>query len=182
MWRKLDSEVDDFRIVETVWAVKQENLNKLEEIVWSISDPGNVKYGNYLSNAQLSELVSPLPTNLEKVKSFISSSGGKIVSINKHHDMISATFTISQLEQLFGAKFFEFSIENPGTNHSRSSANFDKEHHRILRSELMTIPSEISEYIDTIFNIIDFPLLHKRYQQLHKEGKNCFTEISHRFL
>ena len=58
--------------IELVFAVKQQNLDQLEKILYSVSDPSNKdKYGKHLTNEQVHQLIKPSDTSVEAVKQFL---------------------------------------------------------------------------------------------------------------
>jgi subtilase family serine protease len=57
--------------VHAVFALRQRNTAQLSETLRAVSDPRSARYGQYLSFAQLGELISPSPAALNSVLSFL---------------------------------------------------------------------------------------------------------------
>ena len=57
--------------IELVFAVKQQNLDKLHETLMQVSDPDSPSYGHHLSNEEVHELVRPSKEDSNTVESFL---------------------------------------------------------------------------------------------------------------
>ncbi len=98
---------------DVIFAIKQQNLDVLNEILYSVSDPQSSKYGNHWSRQEVAALVSnPLAT--ESVRNYLIENGIYIEKVSKYGDYIRASATIGQWETLFQTKFYEFHDEMHG--------------------------------------------------------------------
>lgn len=93
-------------LIELTFAVKQTNLDKLEQVLFDVSDPTSPKYGQHLSRDQVNQLVASSPKHIAEVKKFIA--GLTTVSVQEFSDMIVVTANVSQFEHLFGCEYHEY--------------------------------------------------------------------------
>ena len=53
----LEADVPDFVELDVLFAVKQRNLEALDDVFWAVSTPGSPKYGEFMTHEELNELV-----------------------------------------------------------------------------------------------------------------------------
>ena len=59
-------------VLELTFALKQENVDQLEELLLEVSNPDSQLYGKYISVDQITELVSPTKQTIGVVKSWLA--------------------------------------------------------------------------------------------------------------
>jgi tripeptidyl-peptidase-1 len=141
-WKKLASSPDDHTL-ELLFAVKQTNLELLEETLLRISDPDSDSYGQYLSNEQVHEMVAPRQEDLATVIAFLSNHGAEGVSLTPNSDFLQATVTVAKAESMLGAEYFEMVHAESG-----------KTVHRTLEYHL---PTEVANALDFVAPTVHFP-------------------------
>eukprot|EP01117_Protostelium_nocturnum_P011410 TRINITY_DN413_c0_g1_i1.p1 TRINITY_DN413_c0_g1~~TRINITY_DN413_c0_g1_i1.p1 ORF type:complete len:551 (+),score=210.31 TRINITY_DN413_c0_g1_i1:79-1731(+) len=142
-WKKLDDLPDAKKIHKFTIALKERNLNVLERLATSISDPDSSIYGQHLSFDELKELTSPLPSSVEKVTKWISSFTNQYrVEASGGH--ISFFAPIKTAEKMLKTSFVSFF-------HPTANAT-------IVRAEReYYIPSSLNEIVDFVTPIHGFP-------------------------
>ena len=133
-----------------VFAVKQSNLDLVEETLSSVSDPDSEFYGQYLSFEEIGDLVRN-PESLDAVKSFLLAHGvvESQIESTPNGEFIVAQTTVEKAELMLDASFFVFENELlPGT--------------QLLRSELISIPDELEPHLDFVGETTQFPGIRAR--------------------
>jgi tripeptidyl-peptidase-1 len=95
---------------DVTFAIKQQNLDQLNQILYEVSDPRNPKYGQHWTRQQVTSLVSN-PSATENVQKYLEDRGIHVEKVSKYGEYIQATATISTWEELFQTQFFEFHDE-----------------------------------------------------------------------
>lgn len=70
-WRKVGSP-DPSSLIELTVAVRQQNLDRLEQTAMGVSDPRSSTYGEHLSHEVLSNLVAPLRESVAAVQKWLN--------------------------------------------------------------------------------------------------------------
>lgn len=145
---------------EVVFSVKQSNLDKLEKLFWEVSDPNNKeKYGKFLNRQQVAELTANQKAT-DAITKFLLESGATITRKSRHGEYITARAKVSTWETVFNTKFYEFQQVN------------DKKNQPILRSVEYSLPVELNEHVETVFNTVQLPPVNaQRLRPTLKSGK-----------
>jgi tripeptidyl-peptidase-1 len=101
---KADSEEN----VEMILALKQRNLDLLDDLFWSVSDPQSDKYGKYRTLDEVNELTSPTDDSVSRVLSFIKSTGGQVDYMTRNGDFIQVSMRVADVEKAFSAEMHHF--------------------------------------------------------------------------
>ena len=62
-------------LTQIVIAIKQSSPERLEELFWSVSEPSSPRYGQFLQQDELAEIVTPTPDSLDVVTSWLNKNG-----------------------------------------------------------------------------------------------------------
>jgi len=91
--------------VELTFAVKQQNLKELHDILMRVSDPRSATYGEHLSNSEVQKLTAPKPEHTQILMEFLKKHGadGKLATPNG--DMIKATVPFSIAEKMLSTRY-----------------------------------------------------------------------------
>eukprot|EP01126_Amoeba_proteus_P006024 TRINITY_DN1208_c0_g2_i2.p1 TRINITY_DN1208_c0_g2~~TRINITY_DN1208_c0_g2_i2.p1 ORF type:complete len:710 (-),score=120.24 TRINITY_DN1208_c0_g2_i2:95-2224(-) len=139
-------------------ALKQRNLNVLEQKFWSVSNPKSSDYGKYLNHEEISNIVSLPPKSLERISKWLTRAGAMDVAFNLHRDMVQASFAVRDLEKLFGTRFSFY-------HHPRAGRH-------ILRSRFaVAIPDSVQDLVDIIHGLNDFPPVMRGRKADHEESQ-----------
>jgi len=126
-------------------ALKQRNLDKLNAIFWSVSDPASPSYGKYLTNDEVTELVSASPETLKTVISWLQQNeiSGSQIEIGGNGDAIFVTAPRRYVERLFKVNLQTYQAPS-GKILTRSIQPF-------------RLPPNVARHVDVVLGVSDFP-------------------------
>jgi hypothetical protein len=75
-WKKL-GKVSVDEPLHLTFALKQQNLDKLQKVFFAVSDPESPSYGKYLTGKEVNQLVAPSQETVNVVSSWLSQNGAK---------------------------------------------------------------------------------------------------------
>lgn len=128
---------------EVVFAIKQNNLDKLERILYQVSDPKSPMFGKHLNRKQVANLTSNVVAT-DSILTYLNSNGAKITKKSPHGEYISAVAPVSLWEKIFSTKFHAFKhVENA--------------HAPIFRAYEYSVDSDIELYVSAVFNTVQLP-------------------------
>ena len=128
---------------EVVFAVKQNNLDILSNVLMEVSAPHHSKFGKHLSRAE----VGALTKNSEGetvIENYLNENNIEIVKKTPYGEYITARATIGVFETLFDATFFSFKHVN----------NLRKP---IIRALHYSMNSTLIPHVVAIFNTVQLP-------------------------
>jgi len=128
---------------EVVFAVNQKNIDKLESLLFEVSDPKNSKFGQYLNRQQVANLTSNIE-GTEFVSKYLNQNGIKIVKSTPHGEYITAKASVELWEKMFATTFYTF-------NHVENAVK------PVVRSTHYSIPSELANHVSAVFNTAQLP-------------------------
>lgn len=138
-------------IHEVVFAVQMRNMDELTRMLHDISDPESGNYGKHLKKEEMHDLISN-PEACTELTSYITASGGTVVSESYGGGYITAQAPIVVWEKMFNTDFFVF-----------QQTHLNGETQEVVRAEHYSIPKEIHHHIEAVMNTVEMPiLLHKR--------------------
>jgi tripeptidyl-peptidase I len=143
-----------------IFAVKLKNMDRLRKLVDDISDPKNKKYGNHLTRRQVATITHPGQA-IKTVLQYLESHGVSIISKTLFDNYIVAEAPVTLWNQLLQTKFYHVKVYNEIT----------EEEHSYLRAKEYTIPSELGNLVDHIFNTVQIPVAMKRDRHSHHSSK-----------
>mmetsp|Transcript_45260 Transcript_45260/g.113937 ORF Transcript_45260/g.113937 Transcript_45260/m.113937 type:complete len:746 (-) Transcript_45260:31-2268(-) len=137
--------------VHAVFALRQRNVDLLEETFRAVSDPRSPRYGQHLSFSELGQMISPPTEAVDTVVEFLSAHNIKTheMHINAHRDFIRVDTTVAKMETLLpGARFQPF--QHPLRQLRAQSP--------LLRSlSAFELPAHVAELLDFVYGVSDFP-------------------------
>ena len=154
-WRPLSQPVNHSQVLKVVLALKRRNMDQLEALFWSISDPNSKGYGNRMSPEAVRVLISPGAQVIRAVTTWLQQHGVAEVSVSAHEDYITVGATVGQLEELFGLRFQVYE-------------NGDGK--RLTRSmDRVVIPEEFADVIAVVHGVADLPTPSRRQRVAMRE-------------
>jgi len=141
-WQVGSSAAPNYKLTFLI-ALKQRNLDILEDKFWAVSDPDHPDYRKFLSIAEISFIVDPIPEHKQRVTDWLNAHG--ITSVKDHGDALEVQATVSTTEKLFSTKFVKYTNSKTKRTIVR---HFGK----------LTLPSHVSEYIDLVSGLTEFPV------------------------
>ena len=158
-------------------ALKQQNIDQLEDLLRSVSDPSSSKYGQYYTADQVNALFAPQTDSVNAVQSWAQSSG--LTSGVGLGQQVSIKTTVGNANAVFGADFKYYKDESTGVEK--------------LRTLQYSVPDDVSDHVafvsPTVFfgqsSSLDSNLVEKfsiesfkRSQQMEKRVTNCISYSS----
>ncbi|KAJ6526040.1 subtilisin-like protein [Mycena capillaripes] len=140
------------------------NLSGLQEKLVSISTPGNLDFRQWLSKDEVKSFVQPSNETVAAFNSFAAANGLKPTVISPNGDWLSLALTVSQANQLFGARFEKFlhaSLPEP-----------------ITRTLTVSLPFELIGHVDVVHPSTSFTTRNLGFAQLplHTHSSEKRTE------
>eukprot|EP00127_Corallochytrium_limacisporum_P002382 Clim_evm23s119 gene=Clim_evmTU23s119 len=133
--------VSDFGHELTVtFAVKQQNMDVLEDIFWSVSDPDNDAYQHYLTVSQIADIIRPKREAIEAVESFLASHNIEVQHKTQAEDLITATFPLDVAKEAFDCEFHHFA--HPEIDQT------------VVRTLAYRVPESLAEHLDDISGLM----------------------------
>eukprot|EP00466_Bigelowiella_natans_P002287 jgi/Bigna1/91255/estExt_fgenesh1_pg.C_940038 len=141
-WKRIGAARRDAQL-ELLFAVKQTNLDMLEDIFHAVSDPRSESYGMHLSNERVHELIAPEADSLKTLHGFLAAHNLTGVNATPNGDMISVTASVEQAEKLLAARYY---------THEHSDTT-----HVATRTESYSLPPEVAKVVDFVAPTTSFP-------------------------
>jgi tripeptidyl-peptidase-1 len=144
-WARLANIQTEERRVDLIFALKQRNLDQLDETFWAVSTPGNPRYGKHLTVDQLNEMIAPSAEVTQKMIYWLKSQGVRDARVLRSHDFITCSMSIAQAERIFEVKFNTY-------RHSSGA---------IFQGTLgpYSLPSAIAQNLDLVSGLVGIPNL-----------------------
>lgn len=161
---KLNDRVDPNELHEVIFSIKHNNLDKLEELVLSRSTPGNENYLKWLTYDELGDMITNHISHdyvekklLEYNHNIIGEKKIQITFKSNHKEFIRAKAPVYIWERILNTKFYYFNDLHQHTN--------NKEYvYKHIRSLEYSLPSELFDHVDVVFNTVQIPSpLNKKY-------------------
>ncbi|KAJ7863569.1 hypothetical protein B0H13DRAFT_2282079 [Mycena leptocephala] len=142
-------------------ALPSRSIPDLHDVVYEISTPGNIRYGQYLTQdevglipivpidcvphwvPQIAQFVAPTTNTVSRVTSWLSSNNLTATPITRAGEWIAVNMTVSQANALLAANFSTF--QNDGTNQT------------VVRTLSYSIPSALETSVDWVHPTTSFP-------------------------
>ncbi|CAH2226284.1 tripeptidyl-peptidase 1 [Pelobates cultripes] len=143
--------------ITLTFALRQQHVDKLENLVEQVSDPWSPLYGHYLSLAEVSNLIRPSLETVIKVKMWLEKHGVQDCDTVQSEDFLQCQTQASAAELLL-----------PGTQFHR----YAKGEQRVIRSSSpYSLSSEVAPHIDFVGGVHRFPkqrkLLNREKAEFH---------------
>ncbi|XP_033843553.1 tripeptidyl-peptidase 1 [Periophthalmus magnuspinnatus] len=125
------------------FALKQQNVADLEDILMKVSDPDSPLYGKHMSLEEVSRLVRPSTVTQKEVGSWLQSHGIRDCYTVHTKDFLQCSMSAEQAERLLpGSRFHRYISENQSV--LRSSAPY-------------SVPDEVHSHLDFVGGVHRFP-------------------------
>ncbi|KAI0054617.1 family S53 protease [Artomyces pyxidatus] len=124
-------------------ALKQNNIEGLQDVLMDISTPSSANYGQHLSLEEVNEYVAPKPETVAAVNAWLSENGLAAKTLSPPGDWLGFQTTVAQAKELFGADFSMFTHDATGETTVRTLA--------------YSIPASLQGRLDLVHPTITFP-------------------------
>jgi tripeptidyl-peptidase-1 len=124
-------------------------MDKLEQILYKVSDPDSEDYGRHLTKSAITDLVAPPKTVQRKVISWVKKAAEEVgaenlIRLTNHKDSLEITATVELIEHLFETDMNAF-------------INKKTKQAVIKHTGLLSIPEDISAHIEMVTGITELP-------------------------
>jgi len=124
-------------------ALKQQNLDLLEQKFWAVSDPDSSEYQNFMSMDEISQMIQPKPEMKAAVLKWLESNL-ETAQIEDRGDALKVRATAQEVEKLFETELNTFTHDNG---------------HELVRAMGQTsVPEEIHNAIDFVAGLNEFTM------------------------
>jgi len=142
-WKSLGA-AEPLASMDIIIALKQRNLDIVDQLFWQVSDPQHPHYGKYLSTDQLKSIVKPAAETTEAVEAWLEEHNAIINKKSHHEDFLFVTVSVAQLSEMVNADFELFVHEN-GARAIRTVGPY-------------FLPSHLAQHIDVMAGLTYWPL------------------------
>eukprot|EP01090_Pellita_catalonica_P018605 TRINITY_DN6064_c0_g2_i1.p1 TRINITY_DN6064_c0_g2~~TRINITY_DN6064_c0_g2_i1.p1 ORF type:complete len:541 (+),score=103.79 TRINITY_DN6064_c0_g2_i1:136-1623(+) len=126
-------------------AVRQQNLDKFNEMFWKITNPQDPLYGEYLTSEELTDMIGPDCAVVDKLLTWLEGQGIEDAQVSQNKDFIHFSASVEQVSNAFAVKMYVYKNSQTGKE--------------IIRTTLpYSVPEEFGDYIDFVVGIKSFPI------------------------
>lgn len=126
-------------------ALKQSNLDTLEEKFWAVSNPDSPLYQQYMTKEEIIDLIKPNDIDYQIIIEWLKSNGINNNQWKSYGDAIEVRATAFQCETIFSTIIRQYKNNDSGKIIHRQFGSF-------------SVPSHIKERIDAVFGLSTFPM------------------------
>ena len=145
---KATSPADPLAPIRLTIALRQENVDQLQETLHDISNPASANYGQFLTHQQLNDLVAPSPETLHTVTTWLSQHTAidTTFAATPNKDFLHVDLTVGEAEQLLSAKYVTYTQQDTGRTITR-----------LAPSTKYTLPPQVASAVDFVGPTLTFP-------------------------
>jgi len=126
-----------------IFAVKQRNLDVLQETFWAVSDPKNSRYGQHLSLEQMTELIGPTQQTVDTIVNWLENEGCSDIRITQSREYIHTRVSVPLAARLLNIQFHTYRHLS-GISVEASVGPY-------------SLPTSIAAHIDLVSGAVGFP-------------------------
>lgn len=115
--------------------IKQRNQHVLEQHAIELSNPSHARYGQYLSAAEIKELIAPSDDTIELVRAWLREHDVASSTLSATKDWISVTLPLEKVEELLDTEYSVY-------RHTDGSS--------LVRAPEWSLPEHLHEHIDVV--------------------------------
>jgi subtilase family serine protease len=149
-------------------AIKQNNLDRIESLLYDVSTPTSPNYQKFLSWEEIGELVRNDQAT-ESVLTWLRENDVTILDKTIHGEYITAEASVRVWEELLETQMHEYVKV---TEASDLTAEASQSSSKVIRAESFSLPEEVNEHIFSIHGITNLParVMHQgRVQSISEE-------------
>ena len=146
-WTRLSPADSSSPLTFTI-AVKGQNADVLERRFWAVSDPDNEQYGEFMTAAEIEQLVAPSDADRFNLYSTLAAHGIAADKVVSHGDSFVVSCTVGQAASLFDTVFYHFQ-HRTGLKTIRQYGSY-------------SLPAVVAEQVVMVFDIHTFPTIEQR--------------------
>ena len=131
--------------------VKGSNKGELERRFWSRSNPDSEEFGQWMTNAEIEQLVAPSAAELQQLYSTLAEHGISAGQVVSHGDSFDIHATVEQASSLFATRFHHFKHSATRMDAIRQWGDY-------------SLPAAIAAQAELILGVHTFPTIEQRVQ------------------
>ncbi|KAI9060406.1 subtilisin-like protein [Trametes sanguinea] len=125
------------------FALAQENPDDIVNALYTVSDPKSAMYGQYLSKAEVDNLVAPKADALDAVNSWLKTHGFEATPLSPSGDWVAFRTSVGEANKLFNANYSIFTHDATGV--------------QVTRTMAYSLPDDLVGYVDLVHPTTSFP-------------------------
>uniref|UniRef100_A0A6Q2YVF0 Peptidase S53 domain-containing protein n=1 Tax=Esox lucius TaxID=8010 RepID=A0A6Q2YVF0_ESOLU len=129
--------------IELTFALRQQNLDRLEDLLLLVSDPSSPQYGKYLTLEEVTALVRPSQLTQKVVRQWLQSNGVSNCQTVLTQDFLQCSMTAQVAEAVL-----------PGSEFHRYVSD---DHSLVRSSSLYQVDGDVLQHIDFVGGVHRFP-------------------------
>ena len=141
-WAEAAYHVPSDKALTLAVVVKEQGKEEINKVATAVSTPGDVMYGQFLTQQQIDDITRPLESDMSAVTSWLDANG--VSYAVRGISRVDVRTTVGQASDLFSTSF-------------HVAKNYATEQ-KLVRAGTYTIPSDIEESVATIFGFHGLPL------------------------
>jgi len=142
-WKLLETPCP-YMEIDFIIALKQQNLEKLEETFWDVSDPDSKNYRNFMSISDIVDMIKPEKEDVKKVIEWLKANGVDKHNIQNKGDSVHVKSSLEVASRLFFTEFRLFQHKETGKLRPRQFGEF-------------SVPTHLEEIVDMVLGLSEFP-------------------------
>ena len=166
-WQHTQTPADDSTIVLQI-GLQQQNLDKLESLIYAVSTPGDAEYGNHMDRDEVAALLQPSQETEAAALTWLKQAG--VTDFHSDGHWVNFATTVGTANKLLSTQFKYY--ENNGV--------------RKLRTTEYSVPGALTKHIDLITPTTYFgkssvpkPVMHHKKPIFARQiGANCSDVIT----
>uniref|UniRef100_A0A8D0UDW9 Tripeptidyl peptidase 1 n=1 Tax=Sus scrofa TaxID=9823 RepID=A0A8D0UDW9_PIG len=127
------------------FALRQQNVDRLSELVQAVSDPGSPRYGKYLALEDVADLVRPSQLTLHMVQKWLLAAGARNCHSVTTQDFLTCWLSVRQAELLLSGAEFHRYVGGPAETHAVRSPHPYR------------LPKALASHVDFVGGLHRFP-------------------------
>jgi subtilase family serine protease len=141
---------------ELIFAVRQNNIRELEQLLLERSTPGSSNYQQWLSFEEVEDMTSN-PESAAAVILWLQEEGIDISDFTLRQEYIMARAPLSKWEELLSTEFFEF-------------ADTTRSERKVVAANEYSIPAHLVPHLSAVFNTVQAtPEIYTKYHRQDDE-------------
>jgi len=128
-------------------ALKQRNLDRLEQVFWRVSDPNHEDYGRYLTREEVLSMIGPADNERQRVRDWLVENG--VSRFVDNGDVFDVECSVAQVEALTEARMYVYRhVAHEGAV--------------VLRAMEHVVPAGLTSVVESFPGLDSFPLKMKK--------------------
>lgn len=129
------SRASDSQSINLQIGLKQRNQDILEQHVVEVSNPSHARYGQYLSAAEINDLIAPFDDTIDLVYAWLQEHRISTATLSPTKDWINVALPVKKVEELLNTTYSVF-------RHTDGSI--------LVRAPEWSLPEHLHEHIDVV--------------------------------